>query len=124
MTVGIRAGVATLSQIDASLDEASLTLGASSFTTMRRIVLPLLRPAIVAALVYGFVRAMTAVSAVIFLVSANFDLATVYILGRVEHGDYGPAIAYSATLIALMMLAIGSIELLVGRRNIGRRMMA
>jgi iron(III) transport system permease protein len=124
MTVGIRAGMATLSQIDASLDEASLTLGASSFTTLRKVVLPLLRPAIVAALVYGFVRAMTAVSAVIFLVSANFDLATVYILGRVEHGDYGPAIAYSAALIVLMTLAIGSIELMVGRRNIGRRMLA
>lgn len=121
MPVGIRAGLASLSQIDASLDEASLTLGASSFTTVRRIVLPLLRPAILAALIYGFVRAMTAVSAVIFLVSANYDLSTTYILGRVEHGDYGPAIAYSSVLIVLMMLAIGSIQLLVGRREIGRR---
>lgn len=121
MPVGIRAGLASLSQIDASLDEASLTLGASSFATARRIVLPLLRPAVVAALIYGFVRAMTAVSAVIFLVSANYDLSTTYILGRVELGDYGAAIAYSSVLIVLMMLAIGSIQLLVGRREIGRR---
>ncbi len=44
MPVGVRAGIATLSQIDKSLDEASLTLGARSVTTVRRVVLPLLRP--------------------------------------------------------------------------------
>jgi iron(III) transport system permease protein len=57
----------------------ALTLGARSFTTVRRIVLPLLRPAIVASLVYSFVRAMTAVSAVIFLVSAQYNMATTYV---------------------------------------------
>lgn len=121
MPVGIRAGLATLSQIDGSLDEASLTLGASSATTVRRVIVPLLRPAVVAALVYGFVRAMTAVSAVIFLISADYNLATTYILGRVENGDYGPAIAYSAVLIALMMLVIVGIQLGVGQREVGRR---
>lgn len=121
MPVGIRAGLATLSQIDPSLDEASLTLGASSATTVRRVILPLLKPALVAALVYGFVRAMTAVSAVIFLISADYNLATTYILGRVENGDYGPAIAYSAVLIVLMMVAIALINLGVGARRVGRR---
>src|SRR5205085_1359238 len=74
MPVGVRAGIATLSQIDKSLDEASLTLGARATTTLRRVILPLLRPAIVASLVYSFVRAMTAVSAVIFLVSAQWNM--------------------------------------------------
>jgi iron(III) transport system permease protein len=121
MPVGLRAGIATLSQIDKSLDEASLTLGAGTASTVRRVVMPLLKPALIAALVYGFVRAMTAVSAVIFLVSADYDLATTYILGRVEGGAYGPAIAYSSVLIVLMIAAIGSIQLLVGRRDVGRR---
>lgn len=121
MPVGVRAGLATLSQIDASLDEASLTLGATAYGTVRRVVLPLLRPALVAALVYGFVRAMTAVSAVIFLVSADHNLATTYILGRVENGDYGPAIAYSSVLIVLMMIVIASIELVLKKRDVGRR---
>ena len=76
MPVGVRSGIAGLSQLDKSLDEASLTLGARSFTTLRKVVLPLLRPAIVASLVYSFVRAMTALSAVIFLVSAQYNLAT------------------------------------------------
>ncbi len=121
MPVGLRAGLATLSQLDKSLDEASLTLGAGTATTVRRVTLPLLRPAVIAALVYGFVRAMTAISAVIFLVSADYDLATTYILGRVEGVAYGQAIAYSTVLIVLMIIAIASIQFWVGKRNVGRR---
>jgi iron(III) transport system permease protein len=121
LPVGVRAGIAALAQIDRSLDEASLTLGARSFATVRRVVLPLLRPALVAALVYSFVRAMTAVSAVIFLVSARYNLATAYIVGRVEAGEFGLAIAYSSVLIIVMLLAILLIQGLVGERRLGRR---
>lgn len=121
MPVGVRSGIATLSQIDKSLDEASLTLGARSATTMRRVVLPLLRPAIVASLVYSFVRAMTAVSAVIFLVTAEYNMATTYIVGRVEAGEFGLAIAYSTVLIVVMLLAILFIQFVVGERRLGRR---
>ncbi len=121
MPVGVRAGIASMSQIDRSLDEASVTLGASSLQTVARVVLPLLRPAVVAALVFSFVRAMTAISAVIFLVSANYDMATSYIIGRVENGDYGLAIAYSSVLILVMIVAIVLVQLAVGERRIGRR---
>jgi len=121
MPVGVRSGIATLSQIDKSLDEASLTLGARSATTMRRVVLPLLRPAIVASLVYSFVRAMTAVSAVIFLVTAEYNMATTYIVGRVEAGEFGLAIAYSTVLIVVMLFAILAIQVAVGERRLGRR---
>jgi iron(III) transport system permease protein len=121
MPVGIRAGLANLSQIDRSLDEASLTLGARSATTLRRVILPILRPAIATSLVYAFVRAITSVSAVIFLVSGEFNLATVYIVGRAEFGEYGLAIVYSAVLITIMVLALMAIQALVGERRIGRR---
>ena len=121
MPVGVRAGIASMSQLDKSLDESSLTLGANSWQTFRRVILPLLRPAILAALVYSFVRAMTAISAVIFLVSAEYDMATSYIIGRVENNDYGLAIAYSTTLIVVMLAAVGLLQILVGRTKIGRR---
>jgi len=121
MPVGVRAGIASMSQIDRSLDESSLTLGAGSWQTFRRVILPLLRPAILAALVYSFVRAMTAISAVIFLVSAQYDMSTSYIVGRVENNEYGIAIAYSTVLIVVMLAVIGLMQLFVGRRNIGRR---
>jgi len=121
MPVGVRAGMAAMTQIDKSLDEASITLGARGFTTLRRVILPLLKPAIVAALVYSFVRAVTTVSAVIFLVSAEYEMATTYIINRVVNGDYGVAIAYCSVLIVLMLAAIWLIQKLVGERTLGRR---
>ena len=64
---------------------------------------------------------MTAISAVIFLVSANYDLATSYILGRLENNDYGLAIVYASVLILTMLTTILFIQLLVGKRKLGRR---
>ncbi|QRZ12276.1 iron ABC transporter permease [Paracoccus methylovorus] len=121
MPVGVRAGVAAMAQIDGSLDEASLTLGATSGRTLRKVILPLLRPAIMAALVYSFVRAITSISAVIFLVSAKYNMATAYIVGLVENGQYGVAIAYSSVLIVVMIAVIGSFQLLVKERRLHRR---
>ena len=121
MPVGVRAGIASMSQLDKSLDESSLTLGANSWQTFVKIILPLMRPAILAALVYSFVRAMTAISAVVFLVSAEYDMATSYIIGRVENNDYGLAIAYSTALIFVMLSAVGFLQLIVGKTKIGRR---
>ena len=119
--MGVRAGTAAFKQLDKSLDEASLMLRASTAQTLFKVVLPLLKPALVAALVYSFVRAMTTVSAVIFLVTAENELATTYIIGRVGNGDYGVALAYCTVLIILMSLAIALIQFLVGERKLGRR---
>lgn len=121
MPVGMRAGIAALSQIDRSMEEASQTLGANGFATLRTVVLPLIRPAIFTSMVYAFVTAMTAVSAVIFLVSARHNMATAYIMGRVENGEYPLAIAYSAVLMIIMVASILVINVLVGRRELGRR---
>ena len=121
LPVGVRAGTAAFKQLDKSLDEASLMLRASTAQTLFKVVLPLLKPALVAALVYSFVRAMTTVSAVIFLVTAENELATTYIIGRVGNGDYGVALAYCTVLIVLMSLATALIQFLVGERKLGRR---
>lgn len=121
LPVGVRAGAAAFKQLDKSLDEASMMLRASSVQTIRHVLLPLLKPALVAALVYSFVRAITTVSAVIFLVTAENELATTYIIGRVGNGDYGVALAYSTVLIVLMMMATALIQFFVGDRKLGRR---
>jgi iron(III) transport system permease protein len=121
LPVGVRAGSASFQQLDRSLDEASTMLRAGTATTLARVVLPLLKPALIAALVYSFVRSMTTVSAVIFLVTAENELATTYIIGRVGNGDYGVALAYCTVLIALMSLATALINVLVGQRRLGRR---
>ena len=116
MPVGIRSGVAALAQIDQALEEASVTLRASFAMTIRRIVLPLIRPAIVSALVFSFVRAVTAISAVVFIVSAKWQLSTKVILDQAENGRYGLATAYSTVLIVIMAAAIALMYVLVGRR--------
>ncbi|MGF1762784.1 ABC transporter permease [Aliivibrio kagoshimensis] len=118
--VGIRAGVAGLGQLDKSLDEASLSLRANSFKTIIYILMPLLRPAILSTLIYSFVRAMTTVSAIIFLVTPETRVATSYILNRVEDGEYGIAIAYGSVLIFVMLSIILIFDALVGEARVSR----
>jgi iron(III) transport system permease protein len=117
MPVGIRSGIAALAQIDPALEEASVTLRASFATTLRRVVLPLIRPAILSALVFSFVRAVTAISAVVFLVSAKWQLSTKVILDQAENGRYGLATAYSTLLIGIMGAVIAGMYLAVGKTS-------
>jgi len=124
MPVGVRAGVAALAQIDRTLDEASATLRASTLRTLTRVVMPLLRPAILATLVFSFTHAMTAVSAVIFLATAKYNLSTVYIINRVEAGEYPLAIVYSTVLMAFMLAVLLGMQKLVGEAKLGRRAVA
>jgi iron(III) transport system permease protein len=112
--VGIQSGVAALRQIDPAIEEAAANLGATTATAFRRITLPLLVPAFFSGLTFSFVRAMTAISAAIFLVSADWNLMTVQILSQAEAGRLGAAAAFSVVLIGLVLLAIGLIRLLLG----------
>ncbi|HZI84717.1 MAG TPA: iron ABC transporter permease, partial [Casimicrobiaceae bacterium] len=121
MPVGVRAGIAALAQIDKTLDEASSTLRASTWRTLTAVVTPLLRSAVLTTLVFSFTRAMTAVSAVIFLATAEYNLSTVYIINRVEAGEYPLAIAYSSVLILLMLVVLLAMRRFVGEARLGRR---
>lgn len=120
LPIGMRAAIAGLGQLDKSLDEASLSLKGSSFKTIVYIVFPLLKPALLSALVTSFVKAMTTVSAIIFLVTADTRVATAYILNRVEDGEYGTAIAYGSVLIVVMMSIILCFDWIIGDTRISR----
>jgi len=113
--VGIQNGVATLQQIDPGIEEAATDLGANSQTVFRRITLPLISPAFFSGLVFAFVRAMTAISAAIFLVSANWNLMTVQILSQVSSGRLGAAAAFSIILVGIIVVAIVLIRVIVNR---------
>ena len=121
MPVGIRSGIAALQQIDPAIEEASTDLGADSATTFRRITLPMIAPAFFSGLVYSFVKAMTAISAVIFVVSGKWNLITVAILGFVDNSRYAQAAAMSLLLIVIVLIALGIIQLLVNRIGRGAR---
>lgn len=118
MSVGVRSGIASLSQLDKGLDEASITLGATGFTTLRRIIFPLIKQAIVSSMIYSFIRSITSISAVIFLVSADYNLSSAYIIGLVEGNHFGVAIAYATALIVIMSIAILLMKFMVGNRKV------
>ncbi len=115
MPVGIRAGVASLQQIDPAIEEAAQDLGANSFKVFHSVTIPLIKSAFFSGLIYSFVRSMTAVSAVIFLVSANVNLLTVAIMSHVDAGRLGVAAAYSTVLIAIVLVVVGILTLLLSR---------
>jgi iron(III) transport system permease protein len=106
---GIRATVALLAQIDRSLEEASLGLGAAGGTTFRRVTLPLILPAFFAGLGVVFIRSMTAISATIFLVSIGWTLITVKILQDMTELALGPAAAFSVLVVAIVFAMIAVI---------------
>ena len=113
--VGIQNGIAALHQIDPGIEEAATDLGANSQTVFRRITLPLISPAFFSGLVFAFVRAMTAISAAIFLVSADWNLMTVQILAQVSSGRLGAAAAFSLILVGIILIAILIIRIIVDR---------
>jgi iron(III) transport system permease protein len=119
MPVGIRSGVAALTQLDPCLEEVSATLKAGTATTLRRVVAPLIRSAILTGLIYSFVRSMTAVSQVIFLVSPGHDLVTVLILSWAEYGTIGRGAALSTLLILVLAACILPAHWLGRRRPVG-----
>lgn len=118
MPVGIRAGVASLQQIDPAIEEAAQDLGANSFKVFTSVTIPLIRSAFFSGLVYSFVRSMTAISAVIFLVSASYNLLTVAIMSQVDVGRLGVAAAYSTVLIIIVLVVTGLLKLLLNRMGI------
>lgn len=115
MPVGIRAGVASLQQIDPAIEEAAQDLGANSFKVFTSVTIPLIKSAFFSGLVYAFVRSMTAVSAVVFLVSASYNLLTVAIMNQVDVGRIGVAAAYSTILIIIVLVVTGILKLLLSR---------
>lgn len=120
LPVGVRSGVAALQQIDPAIEEAASDLGANTTKIFTSVTLPLIKPAFFSGLVYTFVRSMTAVSAVIFLVSARYSLLTVQILAQVDAGRFGVAAAFSTVLIVIVFIAISIMYFLLSKMGISR----
>ena len=104
--VGIQSGVAILQGVDPSIEEAAIDLGADSRKTFAKVTLPLMIPAFFSGLIFSFVRAMTAISAAIFLVSSRWNLMTVQIMSQVDSGRLGAAAAFSLILVVLILAAM------------------
>lgn len=105
-----------LRQLDLSVEEAAMTLGASPTVTFRKITLPLIRPALISAFLFSFIISFDEVTISMFLTGIDMTTLPVKILSDIQNSA-SPAIAAVSTL--LMCLTLGLVLLidrLVGLR--------
>lgn len=114
-----------LVELDREMEEAAASLGASAFTTFRRVVLPSMLPAILSGVALAFARAVGEYGSVV-LVSGNVpfrtEVSSVYIFGRIESGDPAGAAAISVVLLAIsfgVLLGIGAVRRRATRHDVG-----
>lgn len=101
LPTGTRSGISALRQIDKSIEESAYDMGADSFTVFRTVTLPLIKDSFFSGLVTAFVRSITAISAIILLVTPQFFLITVQINEFAGKGNYGIACAFATILIVI-----------------------
>lgn len=104
---GQQAAISSLAQINVEVEEAATSLGAGPITTFRKVTLPLLTPAIITGMTFSITRAMTNVTAIIFLATASTQVMTVQVLDEVDAGRFGNAFAYCTVLIVLVLAVVG-----------------
>lgn len=115
LPIGVRNGIAALQQIDPAIEEAAQDLGASSVKVFGKVTIPLIKPAFFNSLINTFVRSMTAVSTVIFLVTPKYKLLTSTVMTQIEEGKFGYAFAYCTVLMAIVLFAIGVLNFVLSR---------
>ena len=106
LPVGTRSGISALRQIDKSIEESAYDMGAGSGKVFMTVTLPLIKDSFFSGLVTTFVRSITAISAVILLVTPRYLLITCRINEYAEKGEYGVACAYATILILITYTAI------------------
>ena len=109
LPTGTRSGISALRQIDKSIEESAYDMGADSFQVFMTVTLPLIKDSFLSGLVTAFVRSITAISAIILLVTPEFLLITVQINEFAEKGSYGIACAFATILI---IITYGSVLLM------------
>ena len=101
LPTGTRSGISALRQIDKSIEESAYDMGADSFRVFMTVTLPLIKDSFLSGLVTAFVRSITAISAIILLVTPQFLLITVQINEFAEKGSYSLACAFATILIGI-----------------------
>jgi iron(III) transport system permease protein len=115
LPVGLRTGIAAQKQVDPSLEEASLDLGASRFRTFTKVTFPLLSRAFFAGVIYIFIRSMTDLSAAVFLNSGRTQLFTVRMFRVMITGSPSQAAAFAALLIVIILISLGLLSKITGK---------
>jgi putative spermidine/putrescine transport system permease protein len=107
-----------MESIDPALEEASLSLGATPFTTFRRVVLPLLAPGILAGCVLCFILSMNAYATPVLLGGPQFHMMAPKVYEQVAKSmnwPFGAALAF--LLIAVTAILTVASSLAFGRKT-------
>ncbi len=120
----VRAVQPVLIELDEELEEAAKSLGASSFATFRRIVLPGILPGILSGVAMAFARAVGEIGAIV-LIAGNLpfktEVATIYLFFRIDQDPEGSA-AVATVLLLLsfsVLMGIGAVRWYVTRHERG-----
>jgi len=111
----------SLKQISSTFDEASTMLGGSAFRTLFKVTLPLLWPTLLGVGVFFFMRAMVSLSAVIFLITPQTQVAAVSVLQLADRGATNQAAAFSVCImgiVILMLLLVRAVLWAAGARGV------
>jgi iron(III) transport system permease protein len=109
LPTGTRSGISALRQIDKSIEESAYDMGADSLKVFTSVTLPLIKDSFLSGLVTAFVRSITAISAIILLVTPSYLLITVQINEFAEKGAFSIACAFATILI---IITYGSVLLM------------
>ena len=120
LPTGTRSGISALNQIDKSIEESAYDMGAGSGKVFMTVTLPLIKDSFFSGLVTAFVRSITAISAIILLVTPDFLLITCQINEQAEKGNYGVACAYATILIAITYGAVLLMNLMIKYFGVSR----
>lgn len=101
LPTGTRSGISALRQIDKSIEESAYDMGANSLKVFTTVTLPLIKDSFLSGLVTAFVRSITAISAIILLVTPSYLLITVQINEFAEKGSFSIACAFATILIVI-----------------------
>jgi sulfate transport system permease protein len=118
----VRAVQPVLEEISVEVEEASATLGASRATTISRVILPSLVPAILTGFSMAFARAVGEYGSVIFIagnIPRQTEILPLLIVFRLEEREYAAAAAIAAVMLTvsfLILLIVNLIQVWSNRR--------
>lgn len=115
MPIAVRGANSALRQVDASLEEAARVAGASWLTTIRRILLPIMRSNLMLAWLLVFIPALGELSATILLYTNGTETISVAIFRLSDLGQLEVVAALSTVLIVVILLATLLTQWLAGR---------
>ena len=114
----VRSVQPVLEELDRDVEEAAASLGASRFTTFRRVILPSLTPAIVAGATLSFARAVGEYGSLVLL-SGNLpfrtEVTSVRILSNIENDNVESAASVADVLLVISLIVIVAFDVIQRR---------